>query len=487
MNKIKRIFISLLRNRKRTMITLFLFFLIFSLFLSAQLIAQGSRRIINTVNSNLQPITILTSSYELQTNGEAEDMETALITSETVTLMENYEEVESVNYSYGAFAFNSMKKYEAELQNEVYSTRIEIVGSEIGLPEISKIREETIISGEEFSKSNIESGEAVVIIHKEYAELNGLVVGDTLTIESKLFEQNENFLIKESTVVKWQEIIPLTIVGIVSQSEGEPKQERNEKDDDFLQRNSEYARVVNTYYVPNKLIEEMNSNKRSQLPEENEHLRVVEIPAIYIKLYSLESQSSFVKNVQKDMQFPWVLVTSEEMVNTIVQLLRSFDELFGIGMIVALILFSLILLLIIFYQIKGRSTELGLYLALGETRREILSNILGEYVSLGSISMFFSIICMKLFENGLNDIIISNQLLSNTGEKQQSVFQGLNLIESKTQDKIITALNSMANDEISSMYIIYASLLFLIALLIAVGLMYIYIKRINVKKILMSH
>lgn len=488
MNRIKRILIKLTRNKKSTIITLFLFVLIFSVILSVQLIAQNVTKIRNITNSTLQPVVILSSSYTLQENDDNKDMEIVPLTSQAVTLMEKHEEVESVNYSYEAVSYNELKKYVAAGQDEVPTNSIEMKGSEIGVPEFSTIREESIVSGVKFSASDIENGEQVVIIHKHYAELNALEVGDTLVIKSKIFKETEDVDKEKEPPLEWEETIPLTVIGIVTQLEEEPEQEQNESDADFQQRSINYAQTENIYYVPNKLINEMNSNKNAQLSDDDirKH-HELQIPVIYIKLQSLESQASFVENVQKDLQFPWMLITSEEMVSTIIQPFKYIENLFGVGMIISFLLFLFIMLLLILYQLRERSSELGLYLALGETKQKIITMILGEYVCLGLISMFVSTIFMKSLETQMNDTFILNQLLAFVGEEQVGSLQNINFMESKIQNQLLDAFDIMKVDDSSSMYIIYAATIFLLALFIAIGFMYIYIKKINPKKILMDH
>lgn len=232
----------------------------------------------------------------------------------------------------------------------------------------------SLVLGEHFHKDN--SGEKIVLISENLADINNLSVGDSITIELCSYEAKS--FSKHSTLEEIEPKLSLTITGIFSHNTRELDTEVPAMDPDDLlfipyDTIENWIGMENAMGLNSALVYLNNKNETNKFIEECK----TKLPIDYVvdsvtnkPLWSAEEINDFGYTLQVD-------AGRYEMVNAPIEssskMIIWFSLLIGVSGLVILILLTVI-------NINKRIYELGLRLALGQKKAKVIALLITENI-----------------------------------------------------------------------------------------------------------
>ncbi|MCL1950911.1 MAG: ABC transporter permease [Turicibacter sp.] len=286
-------------------------------------------------------------------------------------------------------------------QYEQFSVRgvnnLELMDIQAGLISLSQ---GTTFSGE--------TNEAIV--SEEFARVNNLTIGSTLPFREVFFDTRGLDLFDFGDMLEnavYAEVgHQLTVVGIFTIT-GELGMGASEMSDSLFSALTAEQEILNRIYVPISLVEEMHQfqidNRMALLGD------VGDLSTNFNSIFLLSNpreMAGFVEEASELLPQGWDISFLE---GDFYYLLVAMDNLlwiadlvfwFSIGAVVV----TLTLLVLLF--MKDRKAEIGIYLALGEKKHKVLSQILFEVVA-----CCFLALCLSLFSGNFLGGMLSNQLI----------------------------------------------------------------------------
>lgn len=254
-----------------------------------------------------------------------------------------------------------------------------------------------IIEGREFTEEELENGERVVIVSNDF-RVNGQEIhaGDTihmkLVFDKNICDENDQC----ESVVVYDEEYSLKVIGIF---------EKIDKAFDHV--NVGFSDVPGRMYIPNQTLWDLFV-RRHQLIQE---LNVFEVEQMAIDVPIIRLKSS--DDLEAFKQEAETVIASEQVENSLMQqpkeqflisdddylsvaepirILNHFGNYLCIGGIIA---FSIILCIVMINVLQERIHEIGIYLVLGEKKRNILIQLFCELLLVTVLSVSCSLVSSK--------------------------------------------------------------------------------------------
>jgi len=291
----------------------------------------------------------------------------------------------------------------------------------VSQPLFSELNNEVIqiIQGNTFNETHFINSSLVALVSTEFANENSLIIGSTIELESvflpyALATESENFA-DENIVASFNQ--ELEIIGIF---------------DSLVDEDAIGIDLTNRIYLPDIVLETMMNFQREAM----------------IAYFDLEpDELGLFLNVENFLELtnPHYLPIFREAALeilpeflTVRDLSDSFDDVaiamnnirFASEMILLLIISAgvFILSLVIILLVRTRKHEIGIYLALGEKKQKILSQLLIEIMFLTSVAVMFSILGSFLLANRLSNWLLINEINTvEISEQSSRMFNGLQL------------------------------------------------------------
>ncbi|MBQ6631513.1 MAG: FtsX-like permease family protein, partial [Romboutsia sp.] len=111
------------------------------------------------------------------------------------------------------------------------------------------------------------------------------------------------------------------------------------------------------------------------------------------------------------------IITSTEEFDRIVTPLYALKRTDSILCVISTIITLSIVSLILYFQIKDRTREIDVFLALGETKNTIALKIISEFVIIGLVALSFSIILCSIIGEYISQYIISKNIIKTTSSE----------------------------------------------------------------------
>ncbi len=213
----------------------------------------------------------------------------------------------------------------------------------------------------------------VVLIHKNFAERNGLSVGDTMLL---------------GDVTEWRRRIPVKVAGIFMNTQAQDAIGIAPSYD--LYPNIVFTDISTCSYLIYK--SESNNSQYGDFyvnaPEELDAImeKVKEIP-------DTNWNSTIIQKYDKDYQ------NAKESLNGLLNLIR-------VAMIVILVVSFAVLSLVLVFRLRNRIHETGVLLAMGISKRSILSQHLLEVLIIAMFAFIFSFATSSLLAQKVGDVLI---------------------------------------------------------------------------------
>lgn len=346
-----------------------------------------------------------------------------------------------------------------------------------------------LISGRLPSEEEITSGASVVLISKELSEHNQLDLGDTLLLQSSIYDLSD---IETFGVLETLETAA-TIIGIyestpqAAMADGVGNSYKDPWGDAFLDQQN-----ANTLIAPIDFVGSLYHLKASAYNESyrerfGSDYPVEEYQALYI-LKDPDKLETFISESEKYLPPYNRFVSSLDNYRIVSGALVQTQKLAEYTLLIAIGAAVLIITLVILLSLRDRKQEWGIYLSLGEKRSRLIRQILLETLLIALIGIALSIFSGQLSANALSQSMVRGEI-ENTAKEIG--------LEWKVYDKGISAryMNTSLSlkdvyeayeIEVSSRYLLAFSGASVFVISLSTLLPMLYLLRLNPKKILMG-
>ena len=454
MNYLKRAKASMTRRPGKTVILLLLVFVLGNVIAGATSIRTAVLNTDANLRAQLPAITILDSDQAAmmaEFNRTGEWPSAAPLSLETIREVGSLPYVRYFNYSVSSSTFS------AELDRSVNPFYLEESDSWImdnfqdwqaqqrengaeyvsfnlrgtSDPELVEIQQGLIelVEGRLLTEEELNSGAPVTVVSRDFAQVNNLSVGDTLDLTNAFFdwtiasswetEQSSDYMFDSQP-------LSLTIVGLFDISA-----DFGTNGGDIWNLNSQRNDLENRFFVPNTIAEDSARfliSTQVEWSQENdmgwfdedfnvedniEHTAMfyLEDPA-YLQVFADEAN---------DILPEFRIIT--DLSNTFGDIAGSMDTMLMIANIVLWVSVGatlVILSLLITLFLRDRKHEIGIYLALGEKKGRIASQILIEVMSTAIVAVTLSLFTGALISSGISQQMVQNDLQQRQEERWQS-------------------------------------------------------------------
>jgi len=361
----------------------------------------------------------------------------------------------------------------------------------------------SLISGEQFNSQHLTPGQEIapVIVSEGFAFANNLSLGSTFTLSEFVFFPNEDgddWCWGEECLDRiYQSVdVEFSIVGLINESLSEDADHQAEWD--RMDR-------MNTIFTPNWVIEDFSRRliaARISMwdatdiepgewafvpdPDEEPFMRV-------LPLFVLEDPEQFdAFKVAAEAYLARDFLAFQDMSGAFDDIASSMETMQNIAnwiLYVSIGATLLILSLLITLFLRDRRYEMGVYLALGEKRGKIVTQILLEVVATSFIAITMSVFVGGLISGAVSHNMLMNELQADTGDDwhmggrwEWTIFDEIGIPEqSFTIDEMMAMYDvSLTPQTIGMFYIVGLG-----AVVLSTLFPVIYIVTLNPKKVLM--
>ena len=501
MSYYKRAIISIRRNIGKT-ILLFLIVLVLGSVISG---AISTNRATENMESNLieamLPIAIIQLDWELFEEYRGEDQSWTL-SPDLIREVGALPYVRSYDFFTHAWLYSDMEEVQPDMDDggfisggwgpgDAYGTMFRVRGVEN--PNLLDIEQNLIelVSGRVFTNDEVRNLSTVTIVSEEFAQLNGLHVGSTFTFRNIAFDINRESMWGRDTdeladSIYNEQTYEMEVVGIFRPLNLQIH------DNDSMNAWA-VAELQNRIYVPNTFIDMANRFQNDMLLEMMPDIFGDADPDEFVmwenffSLYDPNDFQAFREAVAWIVPpFFQVMDTS----NSFIPVLSALDTMKGLTMMILYIAIAaslVIIALLITLFLRDRRREVGIYLALGEKKRKIISQFLLEIMTVAflaiAVALFIgSIIAANLSEGMLmNDIALEQQRAGDNMEPWGDPFANMGFRTDVSADVIAGSYDVSLTP--------FTILLFfgvgLGTVLVATVIPMIYVLRLNPKKIML--
>ena len=273
-----------------------------------------------------------------------------------------------------------------------------------------------LVDGRTFTKEEIASGSNVVVISKNLADLNNLSVGSTISLYASMYDRNDierSYMSSAYTAsprIAAQEYFEFEIIGLF-ESQKEAQIDKN-GDVVFDWANQQ---MLNEMYTSNKVvsvIQKWNNDKYIELYPE--YAEEAEFREYLSPLYVLNDPLELDK--LKEEANPYLpeyykIVDNIESYSSILGPIENIRWIAGIVLYVAVGATLIILSLLITLFLRDRKHEIGIYLSLGERRKNVIMQIVLEVVIVSFLGITLSLFSGNIIAGAISEKMLENQLM----------------------------------------------------------------------------
>lgn len=466
MNFFKRAYLSLTRRLGKSFILLLIVFILSNIMAGSIAISQAATNVESTMKSQLGADATIELDYEkIQDWGEAEWAAIQYLTPEMVEEVGSFEQVKY--YDYNTETWLMAKELKIYDPNMVEPTDYNYFGLKgVQLPEILDIEkgDATLVEGRVFTQSDVDLGSQLAIISDKMAELNNVHIGDLIVFTNiyynSLGQQVEHELMLE-------------VVGIFT-----PKieQQANQKLGGWI----DYS-AFNRVYTPNKVTQAENEWQTQQYlneyPDQNINIGQIYITPTFV-LNQPEDVESFKAAALSFVPDYYKVRADSDAYDAVAGPITFIGSLSNTILYVAIGATILILGLVVILFLRDRKHELGIYLALGEAKWKVVSQIMIEVMSVAFIAITLSLITGSSIADATSQSMINMGVGITEGTDVMPYYYGNETI---TQEDVLNAYTI----QFDMRYVIYLYGVGLGTVLISTLAPMVYILRLKPKKIMM--
>jgi len=519
MGLLKRAVASIARRIGKTMMLLILVFVLGSLIAGGISIQRAVISTEENLRQSMPPITAIEfdesqwMEYVNQTGDRYEQPEN--LTADLVRQIGDLPYVSQFNYSISsALASFDFESYTPEIQGDTGSDGMEdwpnwftLLG--VSRPEIIYIEQGLfeLVAGRTFEES--EMGEVLdvipIVLSHPWASTNNLSVGSTFTVDHLIgnhFEHHgpEAFHVDN---LAFKETYTFEVIGLFDIVDRRTDLSMN-VDEDWNEWNAQWGQL-NRAFIPSHVAEEINrfsfeigmelaiefgrDDPWFNPDEAFEDSWEARIETLFILEDSL--QVDYFRAAVEPLIPDYYRVA--DLSNTFANMQSSMETLLWIAdvvLIVAITATVLILSLIITLFLRDRRYEMGIYLALGEKKSKVISQIIFEVAATSIIGLTLAVFVGNITSSQISQAMLRNQLASMVEPEARIMGFGASLPSLETSgffvemspDEMMESFDVTLNGQTIGLLYGIGITTVIVSTLVPV----VYVTRLNPKKILME-
>lgn len=319
-----------------------------------------------------------------------------------------------------------------------------------------------IISGSGFTEEEIKNGNNVILISQEVANKNKLTIGDKIKLGGQV-----NIYSAKPTIIEDE----YTIIGIFETS----KSYQRDTEGKLVEVENEY---VDTIYMPNDAVKNIHDKVLEEIKNENvDDYDAFSIETMY-QINSIDEIEEFKSENLTKLPKGYKFEDNSESISSVTVPMNNMKDLSNIIVYASIIASVIIIGLISILFCKERKKEMGIYLALGERKRNIALQLLLETLIVSIIAITISIFTGNAIAKNVSNKMLENQIIEQSTKMTESNNYYDNSID---EDEIISNYNvSLNGNTILMIYIVS-----ILSVSLSTILPICYTLKLNPRKILM--
>ena len=432
MNFFKRAIISIKRRPGKTVILLLLVFILGNIISGAISIQQAVGNTEANLRRNLPAVATIEEDWEGAAAHERKTGEWPMIgwmTPEAIRQIGSLPYVKEFDFSASVYEIFSRELKRVNVESDENGNidfeslgiegleRLSLTGVEN--PEILDLNAGIIelVHGRHFTEQemqNFNGSKSAAVISKEFADLNNLSVGSTFTLDNNVYDYHDNNATNEEIYKDENrfdsESYEFEVIGIF-----EPvaiPDTGNGWEDELRE-----IQIQNRIYVPNIVAEtaiKFTDNVRSEHSGTSSDNEINDIPynnIVYLLNDPMEL-TDFTKAALELLPEFWIV---NDLSNTFENISSSMETLQWLASLVLWIAIGasiLILSLLVTLFLRDRKYEIGIYLALGEKKIKVITQIMLEVLATGIIAITLSLFTGSLIAGNISENMIRRDLIA---------------------------------------------------------------------------
>lgn len=494
MNILKRAFISITRNLGKTLILLLITLILGTAISGAISVRQAVGQTQKSIRDSLPAVAnIVARPSEEMSNNPNFDWQSMNLTPDMLREVSELPYVRSFDYNIRNIVYSEtlvrtkLKDNDSSFENNISEEfqNFDIRG--IQNHEMLDIEEGIIelTAGRSISESEIKEGNAVAMVSQDFASANHLTVGSIVEPKNIVWDWTKmggGMMTKEH--IGDTEAVRLEIVGIFNPTA------QTKTGEAWTVEN-----LLNRIYVPNQIVERqiqfLDRRARELYPEqmEGETGGENESPIWYENVFTMNNPDdleAFRAAVAKILPEYFSVNDMSNSFGEISSSMRTMERLSDIVLYVSVGATLLILSLLITLFLRDRKKEIGIFIALGESRTKVVGQMIVEVLVISLVALTVSLFVGNLLSNNLSENMLRESLAANAEQMNSGMMEWNPLTE-------LGFTANASNDDLLASYDVSLSartvLLYLVvgigSVLISTIAPIVYIVRLKPKKIMM--
>jgi len=267
-----------------------------------------------------------------------------------------------------------------------------------------------IAAGRTFTQEELDNGRPVLLIGEGLAETNNLMVGDTVLIESLFTDYTDQ---GEQVVIETLEL-EFELIGILKfKALPESESKGGFSEADYLLEERNRTLFTGNQFVADYTQESMDlmrsyyEEKYGETWEDYEYNPLSGRPITFI-LNSSEDVGSFVQSAQAALNNEYYyFATQEDNYKKVAAPLESMKGILTYAFYITVGSAIFVLTLVLFGFMRDRQKEIGIYLALGEKKSKITTQMIIETVAVGLLGAVLALASGTFVASYISDMLIA--------------------------------------------------------------------------------
>ncbi|MCL1991140.1 MAG: ABC transporter permease [Defluviitaleaceae bacterium] len=346
-----------------------------------------------------------------------------------------------------------------------------------------------LVSGRVFTQDEMDHGEPVVLLPLALAQENGLELGDTFELEARVYDQID---VTGTFVGGWElgasvlasEIIELEVIGLFT-----PTVVLN--DDATMVDVQNYIDLNRRMYVPLEIAKREGLLRLEHVnmyhPDDSGYHDQFHYRDIIFVLYDALDLEQFHEAATELLPDFWMI---EDLRTEFTHISRSMSTMQNTAnwlMIGAIFGFLMVLGLFMLLFLYDRRMEIGIYLALGESKKRIVTQILIEMISVATIAIVIALFVGNMAADHITHETLRRDLVDNPAvfpnqDMNVGSFNSMGFSIQMTGEEMLQAY--AVSLDMSTMVTFFATAIGMVAL--STALPVIYLTKFNPKDQLMK-
>ena len=277
----------------------------------------------------------------------------------------------------------------------------------------------------------------------------------------------------------------IKIVGLFEPIKLEKKKKEGQNGQDALNQQITELEQYNTAFVSNGLVREINKIEMDNQPEELKEDSEGEVSPIFT-LKSPDDVAAFKKEMKPLLPDGYKAVASTDEFDKVGASVKRLSKISGYVVLLAILASLLIITLVVVLFMKDRRYEWGIYLSLGEHRKNIMKQVIAELLVISLAALLISLVSGNVLGK-----MVSESLIAGDAMDQSAQDIGSQMISMGGNASVLAS--SLSNQDVLNNYEVRFSMTYIVTYLIAgIGTILLaavlpltYVMRLNPKKIMM--